>query len=831
VNLPARFLIAAAALAAAAAPPALAQDAVPAPAEENPKAGPSEHFLLRYSMYGLGEYAEDEMEVLLVGGVTVVRGTFNLKARNVVLWLDSRKAREEGGVLGSFAAEAEGKAGKKGEPVEPPPAPPAARVAGLDVPPDLRRILGPVLHAFYAEGDVEFRLGERVIRTDRLFVDFGKNILSTGKVSMTLSIGLPSRERKLPLVVRADRMRRVTEDTLRLEGVVYTTCDFEEPHYSMRATTFDITEHEEYRTFTAYGSVLRVEGVPLMYFPVLSGSSELSARPLRTASVRRSSRFGLEALLLWGDDITAGGSRWGEWRLRTDWRSRRGFGGGPELQYDHGDYEGELKGYYQRDKARTDAFDDSPVPREDRGRIRWEHRQRLGEGLRLDVSYFDFSDRNFQREYLKEEALEDRDPETYASLRWRQGTDTAFLSAKVHVDEFRTETTELPDLSLRRIAASVPESLVPSWLLDGALYTVDVRGGAYERVYDEATGLRGERRLREDAVARLEGLRRVGPVTLAPFGTAGGTVWQGVERPAGGGGGNGDESRGDLAAGLRAEIEARKDFPDVRSDLFDLRGLRHVVSLEALGYDRGEVSRDPSGAGPVDRIDTLQEVRVAQVRLRNRLQTERGGRRVDWIDLEVRGLWYPDGLAPQASPLLFREEGLEEGRYSDFLGEEKYRAMAPSGERGPAEADLRVRLRENLFLFGEGEYDTEERHPITTAQGVRWFLPPDFSIYLGRRAIAGDSDIYTASLDWFPSERWGFHLSQQTDFRSSDGLKTEIGVQRVWHDFVLEISFKNDQVSHETTFSLSLVPSSLWEQPTSAQKLGRLDYEAQRWYR
>jgi hypothetical protein len=828
VNLPVRLLVAALALTAAAVPRARAQEADAAKAEEAaPKAGAGSSFRLQYA-YCSTDVGDGEVEVCLVEAVSVsLQPGFLLQARNVVLWVDAEKARDEGGDLSRLVAAGGGGRKREAGAEKPPPSPPP--VPGVNVPGDLRRYLGPVLIAFYAEGDVVFRLGTRTIRTDRLYVDFRRNLLSTGRITMTLSIGIPSRGQALPLVVRADRMRRVSEDTLRLEGVEYTTCDFEEPHYSMKATTFDITEHEEYRAFTAWGSVLRVEGIPLMYFPYLAGSSELSARPLRKATISRSSRFGFQALLLWGDDITAGRSRWGEWRLRTDWRSRRGPGIGPELQYDHGDYEGELLTYYQRDRARTDSFDDSPVPREDRGRVRWEHRQRLGEGLRLDLSLFDFSDRNFQREFLKDEALEDRDPETYANLLWRRGTDFASISAKLHVDDFRTETTELPDVALRRVAAPVPLSLVPAWLLDGATYSLDFRGGAYERVIDEAAGIRGDRELREDGLARLEGHRWVGPISLAPFGLAGATRWQGLERPGGGGGRNG--SRGDLAAGLRASIEARRDFPDAASALLDVKGLRHVVSLEALGYDRTRISKAPAGIGAVDRIDALEEVRVAQVRLRNRLQTTRGGRRVDWIDLELRGLWFPDGLPASPSPLLFREEGIEEGRFADFVGEEKYRASAPPGERGPAEADLRVRLRENLYVIGEAEYDVAHRNTITTAQGVRWYLPPDFSVYVGRRVIAGDSDIYTASLDWFPSERWGFRLAQQTDFRNNAGLKTEIGVHRVWHDFVLEVHFKRDQSTDDTSIGFSIVPFALWTQPTSTEKLGRLDFEAQRWYR
>ena len=838
MNLPVRLLLAGAALAAAAAPAAFGQEERPGdPPREGPAGGTGEtprppageRYVVQYP-YGTSALADGELSVFLVEGVYLARGSFLLEARNVVLWADRDRLREEGGPLSQLAASAgagEGPGpGRREKAVPPPPSWPGGRAAS-GVPTELRDFLGPVLHGFYAEGDVRFTLGTQTLRADRIYVDFLNNIQSTGRVVLTAGIAIASRQRSLPLVVRAERMRRVTEDTLLLEDVEYSTCDFAEPHYSFRCTTFEITEHEDYRTFTAWGNVLRAEGVPLFYLPVLAGRSDLSARPLRTASLTRSSRFGTTLELLWADDVNLRSGRWGEWRVRTDGRSRRGGGVGPEVEYDHGDYEGELRTYYQRDRATLDRFDDSPVPRDDRGRVRWEHRQRLAKDLRLDFSLWDFSDRNFQGEYLKDEALTERDPESYAYLRWRRGTDEASLSAKYRMDAFRTETTELPDASFRRIGAPAPRALVPEWLLDGLTWSLDARAGAYERRHDEATGIRTGEFLREDAAARVEGVRRAGPLSLAPFATAGVTVRQGTGDPGGGG----DGTRGDLAAGLRATIEARRDFEEVRSGAFDLHGLRHVPSLELLWFDRMEVTEPPAGARAADRIDALDEVQVGAVRLRNRLQTLRGGTRVDWIDLEVRGLWFPGGLDPQASPLRFREEGLEEARYSDFPGEEKYRSAPPRGSRGPAEADLRVRLLENLYVIGEAEYDGERRAMITSAEGVRWFVVPKFSLYAGRRAIARDSDIYTFLADWFLSERWGLHASQQTDFRNREGLKTQLGIRRIWHDFILEIFFENDQQSNETKFGLSLIPSALWEPPTSAEKLGRLDFEAQRWYR
>jgi len=809
-----------------AAPIAAGQEAPPAPATQVPgesKPGPrGERFLGRWALAS-GDLEDGELVICLVEGVTLSRGTFSLEARNTVLWCDNERLRKEGGPLGDLARPVEGAA--EGAVPAPGAKPDKPRV---DVPADLREALGDVVHALYAEGDVKFTLETRTIRTERLYIDFRRGILTTGKVQMTASLGIPSRGMALPLVVRAAKMRQVSHDTFRLEDAAYTTCNFAEPHFEFRCTELDITMHEETRTFTGYRNVLWVEGIPCFYLPVLSGSSTLSARPLKTATYRASNRFGSEFLLTWGDDISVSGSRWGEWTVHTDWRTRRGGGIGPEVKYDYGDYEGELKTYYQKDRARTDEFDDSLVPREDRGRVQWEHRHKLAKNLRLDLSLFDFSDRNFQQEYYKEEALEDRDPESYAYLRYAKGRDFATLSGKIRIDDFRTETEEKPEVALRRIGARAPGSLVPSWLLDRVTYSVDVRGGSYERKVDEATAaIQGEAVSRADAVARVEGLKWVGPVSFSPFGTAGSTFTGGGDLA----GRDRDERRGDLAAGIRAHVEARREFQGVESRLFDLKGLRHVVDLEGMYYDRWTVSGDSSPLDPVDRVDALEEVRVGSLRFRNRLQTMRAGQRVDWIDLELRGLWFPSGLEGQSSPLRFREEGLEEARFQDFVGEEKYRARTLAQELGPYEADMRVRLREGLFLLGEGEYDPDRHRLATSVEGVRWFVVPQFSVYLGRREILDDSDIYTVSADWFLSPRWTLHASNQTDRANDEGLKTEIGLRRIWHDFVLEVTFKSDQTTDDRSLAFSLIPSALFESPTSPDKLGKLDYDAQRWYR
>ena len=807
-----------------------------AAAEDPPPVLPrsQDKFVLQPGAHGMSTIERGELTLFLVEGVYLARGPFSIEARNLVIWGDPERMKEEEGPLGRLSRRSAGDetapdapAEKEGEAAVPEPEAPGGQAWSKLVPDQLREVLGPVIHSIYAEGEVRFTLGTRTLRADRLFVDFRRSILVTGRVQTTFGMGIQSRNRTIPLVVRAERLRQTAVNELTMEDAVYSTCEFAEPHYSFRCKELVLTEHDDHQTFTSYRNVLWVEGIPIFYLPVFGGRSDLNARPLRAATFEQSSRFGRFFSLLWSDDVVIGGEKWGEWRLRTDMRSKRGPGVGPELEYGRPGFKGELLTYWQKDNEETDKFNDSPVPRDERGRVRWEHRHRLGEDTRLDFSLYEFSDRNFQPEYLEKEFLEGRDPETYATLRWQNRHDTASLSGKFHNDDFRTETTEEPEGILRRTGAPATAAWTRFLPLDQLTYSMDFRAGAYQRRFDEDLGVGGDRIVRQDAVFRAEGVKWVGPIALSPLVTAGATARQGEETP----GAEPDTTRADLAWGVRAKLEARGDFNSAKSRLFLLDGLRHLVSLEGLGYDRWTVTEEPAGASAFDRVDLLDEVKVGVVRFRNRLQTMRGGRRVDWIDLELRGLWFPDGLEGQTSPLRFKEEGLEEARFQDFLGEEKYRSVPQSGRAGASEGDLRVRLRENLYLIGEGEYEPDLDALRTAAAGVRWFQVPTFSVYAGNRRIKGDSNIWTVTADTYVSDRWAVRFVQQTDFLNDDGLKSEVRLRRVLHDFVFEFGVEVDHTTDDTTISLALVPSALWDPPASAERLGKLDFEAQRWYR
>lgn len=767
------------------------------------------------------EIKDGERVGTFVEGVVMRIGALTVEADSVVVWADPDKLRLFGGrFLEGPASMGEGDAPAEGD--ESPVGVVDRPITAMD------DSIGRFVDSIYAEGNVRFRIGTGTIHAERLYADFHKRILVSGRVTLTTSIAVPSRGMVLPIVVRAERLRRTAENELTMEDAHYTTCDFEDPHYRFRCSEFVLSEYDDHSSFTAYNNVIQYGPVPFFYLPVLGGRSDLSARPLRSANLSRSSRFGTQVELLWGDDLVdRAGDRWGEWRIHSDWRSLRGPGIGPEVEYKGKGYEGEFRAYYQRDRAEEDGFNDTPVPRRDRGRVRLDHRQQLDDRWRIDLSLRTFSDRNYQPEYLKDEFLEERDPDTWATLRYADGTDLFTLTARPHVADFRTETEALPEAAFHRIAHPFPREAVPAWLLDDLTWSLDASAGYYERRYDEATGLRDDERRREDVVARLEGVRGIGPVRLQPFFTAGVTREDGGTFPGGGG----SRRRGDMAAGARATVEARRDFPSTTSEFLQVDGLRHRVSLDLLWYDRFAVNEPPSAFTPLDAVETVDDVKAASARLRNRFQTDRSGRTVDWLDLELRAYWFPEGPPAGGTPLGLREGGLLGPRFQDLHEEEKFRASPLRGPWGPWEADMRMRFRENIFLLGEAEWDPYEDRARTAAIGVRWFVVPRMSLYLGDRRIAHDSDIYTFRADWAVSDRWTLGVTQQADLRSDRGLQTSFRVTRVMHDFIIEVSSTNDGTSGERTISFSLTPTALWVAPTSAERLGRLDYDAWRWYR
>jgi hypothetical protein len=747
---------------------------------------------------------------------------------------------------------------------------------------DPDKILGPLIHALYAEGGVHLESKGRTIRADRCFLDFerGKAYLVRAEMSAEME---GRRGRPLPLTVRADVIRATSRDHYRADDAHVTTCTYSDPHYDLEARWIEVDYSHAWATFetsswpTVRADTALGDKTPVLTFPKLGGNSGLASTPLQSVSAGHSNRFGTMFDVTWGDDIKRGdGSKWGEWRLHTDYKSMRGPGAGVDVSHkspsdEKGGQPDELEftSYFQRDSASTDSYSDRAFDgtqntsgnRNNRGFAhlydRWFVEDKrvtdaVGTGWRVDSEVSYYSDRGYFGEYDKAKTNSEKEQETYVEARklwgnqgvslltsYRLNGDAAALDKQpgdLTLTNFENQTQYMPSGTYHLIN----QPIVPLQCTGLFPVNLSVQASAanVKRRYDDreasqlesAIGWRGEYVRRGDIETRVTTPFSIGDVHFNP--AFGGSVMEVSDANGFSAGDDPSNTRYSGFYDLRGGTQAWKTFPDADSDCLDVHGLRHIVSLDAQYFDRYKVSGDAQDYQPNDMVDELQEERIASIRLRNRLETKRDGEVVDWIDYEARFLYFVDKNTP-SNPSLFgvREDFAQPLQNLDFPGEEKYSATAHDGS-AYWQHRARFEAMKNIWLFGEADYDFERQALETSGVGFRWFATDKMSFYTGRRTIHSDSAIWTERVDYRLSKRWGVEAEVQTDSKKHEGLATLLSLYRRAHDYTFALEFKDDNQSNERSVSIAIYPNDWGGNKLDPFSLRRpLDYDALKWYR
>lgn len=747
-------------------------------------------------------------------------------------------------------------------------------------------VLGPLIHAVYAEGGVVARMKNRVVRCDRLFIDFQKG--RAYFVRATLTSDLEGRQgRVLPLTVRADVIRATARDRYRAEGAEITTCTYSDPHYEFEAREIEVDYRHAWATFetswwpTVRADTLLGKDTPVLVLPKLGGNSGLANLPLQGAGFSQGSRFGATGEVTWGGDVRRGdGTKWGEWRLHTDYRASRGPGAGLDLSHRSepskpGGKRDELdvSTYWQRDGQGYDTFSDRAfdggLDRSDSDRNRgFAHlfgrwyvedpsvTRVVGSDWRVDSEVSWYSDRGYFAEYDAKKTETEKQQETYVHARKLWGNQGLAILGSFRVnDEASYLDEEAGDLLLTNFEnqtqylPSAAYHLVNEPILDAdatGLFPVNLSVQAsaanVKRRYDDRlvdrkhghgkwVGWDGEYVTRGDVETRVTTPFSVGDVHVNP--AFGGSLY-GADR-ANGFAQPDDDSQGRWSGfwDLRAGTQAWQAFPSVKDSFFDLDGLRHVASIDAQYFDRYEVSDAAQTFQSNDLVEELAEERIASLRLRNRLETRRDGDVEDWLDYEVRWLYFFDeNEAAPDSPFGVREDFAAPLQSIDFPGEAKYARVAREGS-AYWQHRARLQLLRKVWLVGEADYDMQANAMETSAAGVRWFADERLSLYVGRRTIHSDSTIWTERFDYRLSNRWGVALEYQEDTKEGRGLRTMLSVYRRAHDYTIAVEVQSDKQGNQSAVGLAIYPND-WSggggtDPFSLRR--PLDYDALKWYR
>ncbi len=770
------------------------------------------------------EYATEDLDgdpgvVALSGEIVVVRGDFELRVPDggVVLWVDPEAWRKfRRGAADLAAPAAEGEEGKDG--------------GGEDeaAPRTAEQILGPIIRELYAEGGVTLRRGRETVRAQRLFYDFARNRAVVVNAEVLLDYEDERRSVRTPIIVRAERLYQEVEGELHAGPARATTSLFAKPQYELTVDEVTVRRADVGYDIHAAGNVLRAGDVPLLWLPSLGANSTTGIEPLKDLRVGASSRFGVfgeigfGGSVRFGEDPTAKPDA--EWRLTPVYRSRRGPGVGGEVDYGGGeDLRGAVEAFYQHDGASEDHLRETEVPRTDRGRARWQHRQTLAEDVlggrltgRGEVSWL--SDPGYLIEYETSEAQQGKAQETFAYLDLAGDHLAASILGDFELNRWQTSTEYAPRVALDAFGVPAARDLLGTGV--DLVFAGEAEAARVERYYAREDHTRGI------ATDRYQGR---GSVSL-PF-TAG---WLRLNPEAGAGvtgyAGGQDLTRGDFFTALRAGTDLWRVWPDVRSDLFDLDGVRHVLDLSAGYSERYCVTTGSEDVFVQDPLDLLDEVSAVDFRVRNRIETKRRGEVVEFADLELRLLGLTDGHEARPAPFSLREEwGL--GMSALLLTEEeKLRYLERDSGAAWGTGGLRMRLREDLSLIGDLWYDFATHRVETFSEGLRYEASSSLAFFLGHRAIAGDSSIVTGWVELRVGDRWEVRLYQQTDLRDDGGLGTGVAFRRLFPDLMIEFRLEWSDTRDEVSFSMGIEPR-LWyeaDRTRRAAEADTLDYRGMR---
>jgi len=581
---------------------------------------------------------------------------------------------------------------------------------------------------FYLSGNVEIRnqsaKESQILRADEVYYDVGRGVA----IALRGDLEIQKPGMKYPVHMRAAEIVQLnpklfvgkstevfssslpSDPGLKVELVETTVEERETPKKSIfgvpfidRATGKPRVQKEH--IFTGRNMFVRLEGVPVFYFPYLRGRVEDPLGPLETINFNYSQVFGFQLMTTWNlfDLLGRDEPDNTRWSLMLDYLSLRGPAAGTNFDTAGVDLFGVPNKYALSTKAygifdrgvdilgggrgtsiKIDPTTSVPVTHPD-FRGRWQTRLNVFDlpyGFQVQGQFAAISDRNFLEQYYPAEWFNEMNQETFLYAKQQQANWAWSILAEPRIRDWITETEWLPRgdayligekffnlLTYNTHASAGYARLRPTEEPSPAYAVTDVRTD---------TG-------RFDWSNELSMPLVAGPFRVAPY-LVGDVTYYTQDLT-----GN-DTARIYGGAGVRSTMSLSRLFPEVCSDIFNVDGIYHKVlfygnayaaqssqpytrfpQLDRLNDDTSDqalrdirpwqTSLNPQygtflTTSPIfdpqvyairrlvdSRIDTRDSIQVVQLGVNQRWQTRRGlpGNQhvIDWMSLDLRASVFP----------------------------------------------------------------------------------------------------------------------------------------------------------------------------------------------
>lgn len=469
----------------------------------------------------------------------------------------------------------------------------------------------------YLEGNVFIRQGNPRLADGAASVVLAAkqayyNVNTNQALAIDADVETVDPKTRLPLFLRSEEVRQLTPEKFFARRASITTSPYRgTPGYDFFAnqayfeevkerirnpfTGQDVVDpatgvpRERVRHFvTGYNDVLRVQGVPVFYWPYLRLDVEDPLGPLQEIRLGSSNNLGFisaVALDLWellGLDYLDIAER-SNWLADIGYFSRRGISGGSRLNYFGGEpgvngYYGNLLGWGIDDHGLDylgPGRNGIAPPSTSRGRARLQHRHELPNDftLQLETSYL--SDPNFLESLYEVEYDTGKDQDTLAYLKQQRNQWAWSLLLQPRINNFLPQNPWLPRADHYLLGASLFGNRVTYFEHTSVAYAELRPPNQYNLPIDVTlnTG-RLDTRHELDLPTQL-GAWQVTPFVLGEFSGYTDAIDTTTNTPTG-------DPLGRIygAAGVRTSLPFWRIYPNARSELFNVSGLAHKVSLD-----------------------------------------------------------------------------------------------------------------------------------------------------------------------------------------------------------------------------------------------------------
>lgn len=695
--------------------------------------------------------------------------------------------------------------------------------------------------AAYLEGDVRITytpesqpMAEQRLAADRVYYEF-----TTDRAVLTNAVlHTVQPEAQIPVIVRAQTIRQLAQGEYKAEDVQLTTSAFKVPSYSINADRIYVRRAEGRVAgeparweFESKNSTFRAFGVPVFWLPSSGGSVTDGRTALRAVGTETSSTFGFGAFAEFGLFETLGKTppRDLDLTYRLDYYSDRGPAGGINGKYQGGfltetsrepwNFEGQFKSYFVYDEGDDDVGRPIFTTREDpefRGRAQWEHQHFFPDNWQVQLRAGWVSDQMFLEQWFPRE-FDTRLPHNVSAYIKRQEDNEAFTllaefqpSSVVTTSDMLQEQFEverLPEIGYRRIGQSLADRFTFTSINTAAgLSFQETRYSLQEQQFSPpgitpgipslgTTGVTDDTIYRFDSRQEFTMPIQAGRFKVLPYLVGRYTAY--TDSPD-----EGDVHRLFAGVGARVTTSFWKVDDTVKSELFDLHRLRHIVEPELHVFTSGQ-TEDRSDVFIFDeQVDAINDVSAVQIALRQRWQTYRGGpgrwRSVDFFTLNLEAAFF----ANQPSAQQLRPVGFRGLFYPTHI-----EASVPRSYIG---GDAAWRIADTTVLLADAQWNADEERLATAAIGLVAQRGEHMAYYIGNRYIADlDSNITTISFDYEVSKKYTIFFTQSFDFGLGENVVSQGGVIRRFDTFNIIIKAFVNETTDQSGIGLSIAPRGM----------------------